>query len=237
MKLKELVFRSLGYRFQNFSAWFKSWDIQRDFGKLIIRKDSSDIRVFKQIFLDEVYYFFPQDFKPLVIIDAGANVGYSTIWFASKFPDAEIFAIEPEKSNFEVLKKNVANIKNIFSIQAGLWYEKTFLKIHKSKAGSWAFETRIPNKGEQMDVDTVTIPELLKTNQWAQIDLLKIDIEGSEYELFKNNADEWLPFVTMLMIETHDKIKPGVSEMIDQVVKPFGFCKFSTKELSIYYKL
>jgi FkbM family methyltransferase len=236
MKLQELLYRSLGYRLQNLSSFFKSLDIQRDFGKLIIRKDSSDIRVFKQIFLDEVYHFFPSDFNPKVIVDAGANVGYSAVWFERKFPEAKIFAIEPEKSNFDILGKNVAKRSNIHPIQAGLWHEYAFLKLHDSKAGSWAFETRIPRKGEKTDVETVTIPDLLRNYQLAQIDLLKIDIEGAEYELFQNQAEEWLPFVTMIMIETHDRIKPGCSQLIDRVVEPFGFRKFDSKELSIYYK-
>ncbi|MDI1323160.1 MAG: FkbM family methyltransferase [Algoriphagus sp.] len=237
MKLKELIYRSLGYRLQILSSKFKSFDIQRDFGRMIIRKDDSDIRVFKQIFLDEVYYFFPQDFSPKVILDAGANVGYSTVWFASKFPNAEILAIEPEKSNFDVLKKNTQGRSNIFPIQAGLWFEKSFLKIHDSKSGSWAFETRVPKDGENTDVESVTIQELIRNYKLTQIDLLKIDIEGAEYELFDNQAEEWLPFVNMIMIETHDRMRPGCSELIDRVTKPFGFRKFITRELSIYCKL
>lgn len=237
MKIKELINRSLGYRLQNLSAKFKSFDIQRDFGKMIIRKGDSDIRVFKQIFLDEVYQFFPQDFSPKIILDAGANVGYSAVWFASKFPNAKILAIEPEKSNFDVLKKNTESRSTIFPIQAGLWFEKTFLKIHDTKAGSWAFETKLPKDGEKTDVETVTIPELIRDYQLTQIDLLKIDIEGAEYELFENHAEDWLPFVNMIMIETHDRMRPGCSDLIDKVIKPFGFIKFNTKELSIYSKL
>lgn len=202
----------------------------------MIRKGTSDIRVFKQIFLDEVYYFFPQDFTPKVIIDAGANVGYSAVWFACKFTSAKIMAIEPEKSNFDLLKKNTQGRTNIIPIHAGLWFEKTFLKIHDSKAGSWAFETRIPKKGEKTDVETVTIPELIRNFKLTQIDLLKIDIEGAEFELFKNQAEDWLPFVRMIMIETHDTMRPGCSDLIDQVISPFSFKKFTTKELSIYYK-
>lgn len=236
MKLKELINRSLGYRLQNLSAKFKSVDVQRDFGRMIIRRGDSDIRVFKQIFLDEVYHFFPENFSPIVILDAGANVGYSAVWFASKFPYAKILAIEPEKSNFDLLKKNTAGRSNIFPVQAGLWFEKSFLRIHDSKAGSWAFETKVPKAGEKTDVETVTIPELISNYNLTQIDLLKIDIEGAEYELFENQAEEWLPFVNMIMIETHDRMRHGCSDLIDRVVKPFGFRKFITKELSIYLK-
>jgi len=236
MKLKELIYRSLGYRLQNQSAKFKFFDIQRDYGRLIIRKGDSDIRVFKQIFLDEVYHFFPQDFSPKVILDAGANVGYSAVWFASKFPNAKILAIEPEKSNFDLLKTNTASRSSIIPIHAGLWFEKSFLKIHDSKSGSWAFETRIPKEGEKTDVERVTIPELIRNYKLTQIELLKIYIEGAEFELFENKAEEWLPFVTMIMIETHDRMRPGCSDLINRVIKFFGFKKFITKELSVNFK-
>lgn len=236
MKLKELIFRSLGYKLQNYSAGFKSFDIKKEYGPLIIRKGTSDIRVFKQIFLDEVYFFFPNNFIPKTIVDAGANVGYSAVWFASKFPSAKIIAIEPEQSNFEVLVQNSGSRENIKPINAGLWNEKSFLKINNPSADSWAFKTTLAEKGEAIGVETVTIPELIDHFNLNQIDLLKIDIEGAEYELFEKGASEWLPKVKMIMIEIHDQMRPGCSDLIDKTVMPFGFTKFITKELTVFYK-
>lgn len=236
MKLKELIYRSLGYRLQNYSTHFKSLDIMKAFGDLNIRKYGSDIRVFKQIFLDEVYFFFPENFDPKHIVDAGANVGYSAVWFASKFPNAQILAIEPEQSNFDLLVKNSGLRKNIKPIKAGLWNEKTYLKINNPDADNWAFKTTLAQKGEKFSVETVTIPELMKQFGFDQIDLLKIDIEGAEYELFEKGAEEWLPNVKMIMIEIHDGMRPGCSELIDKNVMSFGFQKFTTKELTVYLK-
>ncbi len=59
--------------------------------------------------------------EPGVIIDAGANIGTSSIFFARKYPGARIFAIEPETSNFTLLKKNTRKYRNIVPIKAAIW--------------------------------------------------------------------------------------------------------------------
>ncbi|WP_158587727.1 FkbM family methyltransferase [Algoriphagus lacus] len=234
--MNKRIYTSLGYRLQNLSTYFKSFDFEKKYGHLIIRRGDSDIRVFKQIFLDEVYHFFPERFDPQVIVDAGANVGYSPVWFASKFPSAKIYAIEPVLSNFRILEKNTGKNPCIIPIQAGLWYENVNLKIHDPKIGSWGFETHAADPVEKAGVEGITISGLMERYGLSRIDLLKIDIEGAEFELFKYNSSEWLSKVNMMMIEVHDRLKPGCSKLIDEVVTPFGFQKFLTKELTIYYK-
>lgn len=236
MKFKELLYISLGYRLQNLSTKFKANSFAKKFGKLKIRAGNSDIRVFKQIFLDEVYHFIPGGFDPKVIVDAGANVGYSALWFSSKFPQAQVLAIEPELENFNLLVKNTAEEDRIVPLNMALWHEKTTLEIENPSADSWAFRVSGVSSTSENSVATLTITSLMEDFKLEKIDLLKIDIEGAEFELFQNGAERWLPFVNMIMIETHDRIKPGCSQLIDHVVNPFGFKKFNTKELAIYYK-
>ena len=58
-------------------------------------------------------YFFPEELKPKVIFDIGGNIGITSIYLASLFPDAVIYTFEPLKENFEILQKNTSQIKNI----------------------------------------------------------------------------------------------------------------------------
>ncbi len=76
--------------------------------------------VYREIFIKQHYEFLVKK-SPEVIIDAGANIGLASIYFANKYPKAKIIAIEPEKGNFAILKKNVSPYSNIFLIQAVLW--------------------------------------------------------------------------------------------------------------------
>lgn len=236
MNIKERIFRSLGYRLQNISTKFKSLDVINEFQGLKIRNRGSDIRVFKQIFLDQMYYFFPANLDPEIIIDAGANVGFSSLWFSKQFPKAKITAIEPEETNFNLLVDNIKYHEKITAIKAALWCDLTPLIIANKKADSWAFRTVKADINDDNQIQTVSILSVIKNYNLKGIDILKIDIEGAEYELFETNAEVWLPFVKMLMIEVHDNIRPGCSELIDKVVFPFGFLKFVTSELTIYIK-
>src|SRR5690349_22538922 len=63
---------------------------------LYIRNHTSDVQAFEQIFLAEDYNFALTNVSPRLIVDAGANVGYASIYFANKFPNATILAVEPE---------------------------------------------------------------------------------------------------------------------------------------------
>ncbi len=228
------IYISLAFKFQNLSTFFRSFSLKMKYGNLKIRRGDSDIRVYKQIFIDETYYFLPQYFIPDVIIDAGANVGYSPIWFASMFVNSKIIAIEPVSSNFSILKENCLPYKNIIPIKAGLWFEKSILKIQDRKTGSWGFQTIASDDLKLEGIESVTVSELIDCYNLNKIDIFKIDIEGAEFELFNFNSEKWISYVNIFMIETHDKIKPGTSELIDEKLKPFGFHKFITKELVIY---
>lgn len=68
---------------------------------LRLRVPSSDIGIYRQVFLREEYKF-AAEIEPEVIVDAGANIGLASIYFANKYPHARIVAIEPEASNFEL---------------------------------------------------------------------------------------------------------------------------------------
>ena len=76
-------------------------------GGIMLRVPSTDVSVYRQVF-DERQYDAPLPFEPRLIIDAGANNGCSAIFFARKYPSAEIVAIEMEKGNYELMARNVA---------------------------------------------------------------------------------------------------------------------------------
>jgi hypothetical protein len=78
---------------------------------IYLRVPSSDLDTFEQVFRNGEYDFRASN--PRFIIDAGANVGLASILFASRYPSARIIAIEPEQSNFDLLKENVAPYPSI----------------------------------------------------------------------------------------------------------------------------
>jgi hypothetical protein len=96
--------------------------------KIAIRVNTSDIQTFKQMFFaNDSNYDIPMDITPKVIVDGGANAGYASVYFANKYPDAQVIAVEPEASNIEMLRENAALYPNIKVLQAGIWHRRTFL--------------------------------------------------------------------------------------------------------------
>lgn len=189
-----------------------------------IRAGTSDISVFGQIFVDEEYSF-PTDIRPELIIDGGANVGYASIFFANKYKNAHIIAVEPEKSNIELLKENTSYYPNIEIIESAIWNENTYLKVKDIGLGNWGF---IVEKTKLSDIGAfkaITIQTLLEESGYEKIDILKLDIEGSEKEIFTNNYEDWLDKVSILIIELHDQMKSGCSNAFYSAIKNYSFKK------------
>jgi FkbM family methyltransferase len=191
-----------------------------------LRNNWSDIRTYNQVFIHREYDFsrFPQAAQlslsplpgesngiPTKIIDCGANIGCSVIWFALQFPGANIVAIEPDAENFELLKQNVVGLGSVCLMRAALWSSVTSVVIANPEADPWAFRTEALVGGGNENtaaVDTVTLDDLLTHDTEDTRLIVKIDIEGAEREVFSKNIS-WLEAVDLLIIELHDWLYPG----------------------------
>src|SRR5215470_7956690 len=171
---------------------------------LWMRVNSSDLSIFEQIFLWDDYEL-PMRIHPRFIIDGGANVGYASVYFANKYPDAQIVAVEPEASNFEMLKQNTSEYPGVFAVQAAIWNTTAALEIENKGDASWSF--RIREAGETPgEVKALTITEIIRLFKADSVDILKLDIEGAEKEVFSSNVG-WLDKVRVVIIELHDQYK------------------------------
>ncbi len=189
--------------------------------EFFMRGNTVDFAVFNSI-IGEEEYNFKIGFTPEVIIDAGAYIGVSTVYFCQKYPEAKIIAVEPEKSNFDFLVRNTESYKNIFCVNAGVYGEDVPLVISDPAAEKYAFRvTRGSPAGETLP--GFTIETLMKKFQLSRIDILKMDIEGAEYSVFEHETDAWLSDVRMLVAELHEFIHPGVNELVMGVLKGSGF--------------
>ena len=160
---------------------------------------------------------------PKTIVDAGANIGTSSIFFATKYPGARIFAIEPEAGNFELLKENTKNFRNIVPIRAAIWGEDCTRTIQNRFTGHWGYtvsETtnRIESTGQE--INCVTMKSLIKEYGIESIDLLKMDIEGGEKDVLEN-AQGWIDRVDTITVELHDRICMGCDRAFYLATKDF----------------
>jgi len=189
------------------------------FHPLILRNNTTDTRVFNSIFVMKEFEL-PRAISPKCIIDGGAYTGLSTLFFARKYPKAKIIAVEPEPSNFAVLEQHTVSYPTISRIQAGLWNKDAQLKIVDRGLGKWGFAVEEIPDGSAYDVCSVTLNSLLQQSGCDRIDILKLDIEGAEWELFSENFSAWLDKTDCIIIELHDRFKAGCSEKFYAAIDP-----------------
>jgi FkbM family methyltransferase len=137
-----------------------------------------------------------------VIIDCGANIGIASIWYAQRFPEARIIAVEPEPENFRILGMNAANYPNITPVQGGISDRRTHVSLTNAGNAPWAWETT--ESDDSGETETFTIPDLVAAVPRSRLMTVKIDIEGSEVELFRSNLD-WPRETPLIVFEAHDR--------------------------------
>jgi FkbM family methyltransferase len=166
------------------------------------RAGTSDLIVFNQVFVDREYGCVDHLPDIKLIIDLGANVGYSSAYFLSRFPRSFVVAVEPDPSNFALLERNLSPYAGRYrAVQGAAWWRKEKLCFTAStvKGDEWG---RAVRSGDG-DVDAVTVPELLARTPFPRISILKIDIEKAERELFSHDTP-WLDSVDHIVIELHN---------------------------------
>ena len=182
---------------------------------LRLRPETSDPKLFQQIFLEREYEV---DFhNPSIIIDAGANIGLFALAMVIKYPQAKIICIEPDPENFELLVKNTQAYPQISCENAGLWNKSIRLKIYdKYDEGKWGMVVEEdPHEGTIL---ALSMDDIFKKYQLSWVDLLKIDIETSEKQVFSEGFESWLPRIKMISIEIHDWMEPGCAQIFFKAI-------------------
>lgn len=200
---------------------------------LLVRAQTSDILVFYDVFV-EAHHAVPMRREPRLIIDAGANVGYASAYFASRFPGARIVALEVDAGNFAMLQRNVAPYPNVIPRHAGLWRRSVPLVIENADDSEWAFRAVEAQRGTPATVDGISIPDLLAEGSEGRVDLLKIDIEGSERELFSAGIDAWIDRVDMILVEIHECLRPGARHAVEAAMQDRGFLQWTHGEFDVF---
>ncbi|MGB8582343.1 MAG: FkbM family methyltransferase [Candidatus Sulfotelmatobacter sp.] len=167
------------------------------------------------------YYHFVFPCAPTTILDLGANIGMTTIYFHRCFPNAELACVEPIPGNLRMLRENLqlnAVRATIVSGAVNPTDGRLVMEIARKDYGHRVAEPESFGK-QYIEVPAVSVPTLLDMLKWDRISLLKIDIEGHERILLSENA-KWLELVDSVCIECHDGFS---SDDLRLLTEPFGF--------------
>lgn len=177
-----------------------------------LRLQTSDPAVFAQVFAAREY---DSPFLPdacATVLDLGANIGLAAVYFAARYPAARIVAVEPDAENFALLLANTAAFgERIIPVQAAVWDTDGVVNLHEHSddgehLGHWG--RNVSARPSAVQVPALSIPTLMARTGLDHVDVLKVDIEGAEREVFSGDC-AWLDSVGLVMVETHDRFRPG----------------------------
>jgi FkbM family methyltransferase len=186
------------------------------------RAGTSDVETFEEVFLMRQYDLPFAGFEPTHILDLGANIGYASVYFAARWPQARILAVEPATGNLGLLEKNTRPWNRITCLQAAVWSHPSWVQVANPKDAANAFRMSEAHDAREENIPAHTISQLIERQGCKQLDLLKMDVEGAEAEIFQNST-EWLARVKVLIIELHDRIVPGCTQALYRALHGYRF--------------
>jgi FkbM family methyltransferase len=198
----------------------KPWRLRPPSGPPVeIRFGSADVLVYEQV-MQERQYDVRLSEPPKLIVDAGAHIGLASVHFATRFPGAKILAVEPQRDNFELLRRNVERLPNVEPVHAALAAEPGPVRIANPDDPSWSYRVTTAAGDDAETVDAVTVAQLIERSGEERLGLLKIDIEGAEAAVF-GASDPWIDRVETIVAELHEELEPGAERAFEQAVEGF----------------
>lgn len=187
--------------------------------KFAYTASSSLIELFSDIFTNNPYFFKSKTKSP-VIIDIGANIGDSLLYFKYLYPESRVYAYEPHPQAFELLKKNIElnQFHDVISVNTALAAKKSTMLLYsdnsenyRSSGGDKEFIEKVGNLLPYTSKlhNAIKVPVSAFSSEYSRlklktIDLLKIDAEGAETDILQDlDAHDLLKRIHMIILEYH----------------------------------
>jgi len=195
---------------------------------LLLRPSPPDLYTFHYIFTKHEYDFDCGSVE--YIIDAGANIGLASVFFGLKYPEAKILSVEPEDSNYKLLVANTKRFPNIKTIKAALWSHNTSVNIVNPDASECEYQVSETN--DKNEIAAITVEDAMSELDTERIDILKMDIEGSEIEVFRTSGS-WIDKIGAIVLETHDRYRPGCTQALETAIRGREFVINKLKDSNV----
>jgi len=187
---------------------------------------------YREIIVKQIYKFIPRDMTDITIVDIGANIGLSVLYFAENYPKARIDAFEADPKIFAVLEHNVRQKKypSIHLYNKAVWDETTCINFYEEGAdGGYILEGNRVMENRVIPVQSIDAATLM--GEYKKIDFLKMDIEGAETRVLQR-IQSHLFKVDHIFIEYHSiEEKPQTIHVIFDILAREGFRVYMTTNL------
>jgi len=197
-------------------------------GVVTLRENTFDFLTFDEVVFEKIYKAIPAHLaKCERIIDLGANIGLACRYLAACYPSCRIVAVEPLPENYAMLMKNVACLieaKRCLALQAAVWGAEQPLVIQQpeihDRYNAFAVRESAPSANAASNVEGLTIQRIMERAGFQEVDLVKVDIEGAEVELFKGDLG-WLNRIGAIAIEFHGDSRTASN--FDNIMRRYSF--------------
>lgn len=185
------------------------------------RNNPFDFATFCEVSLEKAYLNELTDAR--FIIDGGGNIGLTAAFFANRYPQALIATVEPDSSNFALLTQNTAAYPQIKPLQGGVWSKTAHLHIVDGSVGNNAFTVAELDQPIAGSIPAYSLPDIMAMHGQTKVDIVKLDIEGAEKQVFGAGYESWLPHTRLLIVELHDRMLPGCSKALFTAICQYDF--------------
>jgi len=170
-----------------------------------IRKGTNDVNTIIQNLIRGEYGNFKYNINPKHIIDAGGYIGDVSIYYLNRFHNCNIIILEPNEDNYNLAKINLEQYsKRVKLIKAALWSKSEKLSVSGENSASFVSRSNgIKNKSV---TESINLNTLLDEYEIDILDILKIDVEGAESEIFSADSLHWIDITKLIIIEFHSKM-------------------------------
>jgi FkbM family methyltransferase len=211
-------------------ARYQDADVEIQGVSLKVIDTTSFLAMYDEIFSSRIYKFKSDAPNP-IILDAGANIGLSVLYFKQLYPNCQITAFEPDSKVFAVLQQNIrsAKLSDVTLINKAVWSSETVLQFMSEGADGGRMVQLEPETPLLINVETVRLRDYLD----QPIDFLKIDIEGAETEVLQDCRD-LLHHVNCLFVEYHSFSNESQSlAQITSILHSAGFRLYISPAISL----
>lgn len=159
------------------------------------------------------------------VIDLGSNIGLASLYFASAFPSCRVLAVEPNPNTYQILQRNLQSLIAAgrgHTVNAAVWSSDTLLASWEPEVPDLfsGFKVRASNAVDAEWLAGRSMASLIAEFKFDSVDLLKVDVEGAEVELFRGDGS-WLDRVNAIAIEFHDDSR--AASRFDAIMERYGF--------------
>lgn len=177
--------------------------------RFLLRGGHSDLHTFRRVFLSDEYRLRKGPWD--TVLDLGGNIGCVALRVARHA--RRVIVYEPDPLNLALLERNLSGLDNVEVVRGAVAGERGQRKLHVAASGRWGARStlfhdvqaqRVNAADTEVEVAVTTLDALFEKHAIGRCDLLKIDVEGAEYEIFGAASRDTLARIERIVGEYHD---------------------------------